>query len=398
MVTFNKYAQKVNTQSVDYLKESNLKSRMMFDYNRETITHNNNQYTVIIQEEKTSNNESYYKISALDEVNLHSGNVIYWDRLKSYYMIFFQRKTEKTYFVGRIYEAKYPIVYLDKFNNKVKQFGVIKSVNNAIKNENVGSTESVAELIDGDMILYLEKTDTIGSLMKRHKYIKIGNRNWKISGWDDLTYDNIVLFNLVETLNFDEDTDIPYPEIDYSLANITSNIENISSVQLNSSIDLNVKTFFKDDEIEEEYLIETTNCKNKKENIVFNKTGIAKVKITGQKTKIKKEYSIEVKEETVVNLLLKVSGRALIKQSVPYTYTITLVNNGQAMSEEEFNNKYDITFEKEKEVKIKKVIPSEFFLIINNTGKYIIKIKATNKEDLTTIEKEITIECEDLLS
>ena len=398
MVTFNKYLQKVNTQSVDYLKQSNLKKRLIFDYNKEIITYNDNQYAVIIQVEKTSNNESYYKISALNESNLCSGNVIYWDRLKNYYMIFFQRKTEKSYFIGRIYEAKYLITYLDDFNNKIKQYGVVKSINDAIKDEDIGSTESVAELIDGDMLLYLEKTDTINSLMKRNKYIKIANRNWKIVGWDDLTYDNIISFNLVETLNFDEDTDIPYPEIDYNLANITSNIDNINTVQLNSNIDLNINTIFKDNIIEEEYLIETTNCKNVDRNIIFNNTGTAKIKIIGQKTKVEKEYSIEVQEEIVSNLLLKVSGRALVKQSVPYTYIIRLINNGQEMTEEEFNNKYDITFEKDEKVKTKKVTSSEFFLIINDIGKYVIKIKAMNKENLASIEKDITIECEDLLS
>ena len=61
MVTFNKYRQKVNTQSVDYLKQSNLKKRLIFDYNKEIMTHNDNQYAVIIQVEKTSDNESYYK-------------------------------------------------------------------------------------------------------------------------------------------------------------------------------------------------------------------------------------------------------------------------------------------------------------------------------------------------
>ena len=145
-------------------------------------------------------------------------------------------------------------------------------------------------------------------------------------------------------------------------------------------------------------MIETTNCKNVDKNIVFNNTGTAKIKIIGQKTKVEKEYSIEVQEEIVSNLLLKVSGRALVKQSVPYTYIIKLINNGQEMTEKEFNNKYDITFEKDEKVKIKKVTSSEFFLIINDIGKYVIKIKAMNKENLASIEKDITIECEDLLS
>ena len=145
-------------------------------------------------------------------------------------------------------------------------------------------------------------------------------------------------------------------------------------------------------------MIETTNCKNVDKNIIFNNIGTAKIKIIGQKTKVEKEYSIEVQEEIVSNLLLKVSGRALVKQSVPYTYIIKLIDNGQEMAEEEFNNKYDITFEKDEKVKIKKVTSSEFFLIINDIGKYVIKIKAMNKENLASIEKDITIECEDLLS
>lgn len=399
MSIYNRYLQKVNTQSIDYLKQKNLKDRLLFDYNREKIIYNDKIINVIIQLERFSNNESYYKISADNDAGLQTGNVFLWERLNTYFMIFSKRQTEKSYFIGRIYEAKYPITYLDIFNNKVTQFGVVKSINDTIKDETIGATQTVAELIDGDMVLYLEKTETINSLKKRGKKIKIQNRNWEIKGWDDLTYDNIILFNLAEVLNYNEDSEeIPYPELDYTYATITSNIDNIKEIQSNSSIELKIKTIFKDNEIQENYAVVTTNCEYKDGIINFSKTGIVKIAITGEKTKVTKQYELEVQEEFIENKILKIIGRSLVKKSVPYSYSVKLLNNGNEISKEELISNYTISFEKDDIVKIKKIDNSEFFLKIEDIGNYKIKITLTNNNTMLSINKEIMIESEDILA
>ena len=399
MSIYSKYLQKVNTQSVDYLKQRNLKDRLLFDYNREKILYNDKIINVIIQLEKFSNNESYYKISADNDAGLKTGNVFLWQRLNTHFMIFSQRNTEKSYFIGRIYEAKYSISYLDTFNNKVTQFGVVKSINDTIRDEAIGATQTVAELIDGDMVLYLEKTETINSLKKRGKKIKIQNRNWEIKGWDDLTYDNIILFNLAEVLNYNEDSEeIPYPELDYTYATITSNIDNIEEIQNNSSIELKVKTIFKDTEIQEDYNIETINCSYSNGIINFANIGLATITITGNKTKATKQYELDIQETFVENQVLKIIGRGLVKKSVPYSYSVKLLNNGTEISKEELNANYTISFEKDEVVKIKKIDVTEFFLKIEDIGNYKIKIILTNKNTMLPINKEITVESEDILA
>lgn len=398
MINFNKYSAKVETQSVDFLKKRNLSNRLKFDYNREDIVFNNNEYRVVIQSDGYYNTEKYFKISAPKEIGLKTGNVFYWKRQESYFMIVLQRKTEKTYFTGRIQEARYPVSYLDSFNNKVTQYGVIKNIEDTTRSNIIQPTPTIAEIIDGSLTLLLEKTETIKVLKERGKYVKIGNRDWKIVGWDDLTYDNIVCFNLVETLSFEEDTDIPYPEIDYEKAIISSNLDNISTIQLNSSIILNISTIFKNENIEEEYQIDVVNCNYTDNSIIFDTVGLVEIKITGLKTNVIKTYSLEIKDETISNLVLKVEGRALIKQSVPYSYIIKLIDNGIEVDAIDFNENYDISFEKEAPIKIKKINSSEFFLIANELGTYSIKIKAINKQTMFVLEKEITINCEDLLS
>lgn len=399
MSIYSKYLQKVNTQSVDYLKQRNLKDRLLFDYNREKILYNDKIINVIIQLEKFSNNESYYKISADNDAGLKTGNVFLWQRLNTHFMIFSQRNTEKSYFIGRIYEAKYLISYLDTFNNKVTQFGVVKSINDTIRDETIGATQTVAELIDGDMVLYLEKTETINSLKKRGKKIKIQNRNWEIKGWDDLTYDNIILFNLAEVLNYNEDSEeIPYPELDYTYATITSNIDNIEEIQNNSSIELKVKTIFKDTEIQEDYNIETINCSYSNGIINFANIGLATITITGNKTKAIKQYELDIQESFVENQVLKIIGRGLVKKSVPYSYSVKLLNNGTEISKEELNVNYTISFEKDEVVKIKKIDVTEFFLKIEDIGNYKIKIILTNKNTMLSINKEFTVESEDILA
>lgn len=401
MSTYDKYLQKVNQQSVDYLKQQNLNNRLIYDYNSEEIEYNNNLYKVIIQSKKIANNESCYKISAPKQYELHAGDVVFWKRVNSHYMIFTERITEKSYFIGDLYEARYLITYLDSFNNKHSQYGVVKSINDTIRDENITNIPVVAELINGDMVLYLTKTENTKYLLKRNKMLKIGNRNWKIVGWDDLTYNNIIMFSLVEALKFNEDADnIPYPEIDYSTANIITNLDSLGVVKLNSSLPLNIQTIFKDEKVDETYSVVCENCDYVNNIITFNTLNTAIITIIGNITHVKKEYTINITSGEQNVFVLKVSGRSLIKQSVPYSYKITLYNNGVPVPEDVFNSDtYQVVFEKNTaDVKIKRVDNSNFFLKIENIGKYIVKIKVTNITTLENITKEIIIESEDIIS
>lgn len=396
---YEKYINRVNKQSVDYLKKDNLKQRLLYDYNTEIIEYNNKQLSVIIQTEKYSDNDSYYKISSDFETGLKSGSVIDWKRVNRKFMIFSNRITEKSYFIGRMYEAKYEVSYIDEYGNKITQYGVVKSINDTIKDETVDSIPITVAMIDGDLVLYLEKTPTINNLFNREKIIKIGNRNWKIVGWDDLTYDNIVMFNLIEMLkNSNDSEDIPYPELDYKKSIISSNLDNLTDFALNYQLDLKIETYVNDELVKENYDIITKNCTYTNNKILFNNIGTAYVKIIGKESKKEKEYNFNIINEITDDITIKITGRGLIKISVPYTYIITGFINGQEINKADFDLKYKTEFIKDEAIKIKKITASEFFLKTDKIGTYNITINIKDINDMIVCTKEIQIQSEDILA
>lgn len=394
----NKYLQKIEMYSDDSLKKSNLRERLKYDYNSEIITYNDSMHRVIIQAGRDSENNSYYKISAPNEVGLKSGSVFFWDRVGSNYMVVFKRATEKSYFIGQIYEARYEITFINELNKKVKQYGVIKSLTDKLS-QTEPETSYAINLIDGDMVLLLEDTEDLKFLLKREKTIKIKNRSWKIVGWDDLTYDNIIAIELVETLNFKEDeADLPYPEKPKNELIISSSLDKYEKISINTALDLEIKTLNGLQVIDDNYEIISDNSIIEDNKIIFNKLGAVNIKIKSTETGIEKNYSIEVTQSESEKSAV-VRGRTLIKENIAYSYSILMYDNENMLDKDFIKNNFKLSFIKDDKIKIKTIDSTEFFLIAEGIGKFDILIKLTNIEDENeAYEITLSIESEDILS
>lgn len=395
-MNYNQYLKSLKYYSRDADKERTFNYRLNEDYNREEITYNNELYKSIIQTGKIgSNSEAYYTISVSNDLKLKSGDIIHWNRINRDFMIFYPRQTEKNYFIARLYEAQYDIAWIDNYGDKKFIYGVIKSINDTIKKQNISNL--FIDTIDGDMVLYIPLNKDTTDFLKRGRTIKIKNRNWKINGWNDLTFENIAEIGLSEVLNneYTDTEDTPGSENIYYKKEIISNLDNILYIALNNIIPLEIKTLLNEEQKKEKYIINTVNCEynNINNEIFFNTLDTALVNIIGEDSHIIKSYRIEVKPEIEEKIIFKIQGKSLIKNSVKYSYKILGYING---IEVDYNN-YNFTWIIPEDCKIKKTSDREIFLETKNIGKHTL---AANIQSISNFEQYVAsldIESEDLI-
>jgi hypothetical protein len=330
MTYYNKYVKRVNYNSREALKDRAFSRRLEKDYNRETVYKENDKespISAIIQTSQLSARYDYKKISLPLSTNIKTGDILYWERDNTNWLIYLQRNTEKNYFLGEMREANCFISWKDKYGNKYSQLG---SFSRTSPGGGGLETDYVLDYLDDGAQLLLSQNETSKKLQIYDKFI-IDNYVWEVRGVDTTTYKNIILYSLkITRWNKDEDTsDLPLGQINTQTI-IESNLDSFLENKLNSTILINPSTKVNGNIIEEEYLIEVDNCTLQNNNIIlFDTLGTAYISITGIKTGVNKKYELNIIENPSVINTYFIKGPDLVKETLSYTYEIIRNINGE---------------------------------------------------------------------
>ena len=330
------YETRVNYNSQSNLKDRAFARRLEKDYNKERIARIEDMsttYPAIIQTSQLNARYDYKKISLPFSMNIKIGDIIYWERTKSNWMIYLQRTTEKNYFLGEMREANYDIWWKDKFGKEYHQIGCFARTSPGSHGV-IGSrgikTDYVLDYLVDNAQLMLPKNDISVKLKLYDKFIIDGNV-WEVRGVDSATYTNILLYTLkLAQWNKDEDTEnLPHGK-ENIVSEIDTLLDNFSEVKLNSEIILDCRTKINGSLVEDKYEIKTKNCTLKDNTaIIFDNVGEAIVEIISGNTEKNKIYTISVLEQpSEVNTFL-IQGPNTVKTTLSYKYKVFQNTNGE---------------------------------------------------------------------
>lgn len=331
MTYYDRYVDRVKYNSRHALKDRAFSGRLEKDYNREDIyklDDKENPIPAIIQTSQLSARYDYKKISLPLSTEIKTGDIIYWEREKTNWLIYLQRNTEKNYFLGEMREANCTISWKDKYGNKYSQLG------NFSRTSPGGGgieTDYVLDYLDDGAQLLLTNNETSRKLQIYNKFI-IDNYVWEVRGIDTTTYKNIILYSLkITRWNKDEDTsDLPLGQINTKTI-IESNLDSFTEKKLNSTILVNPTTKVNGNIVEDEYIIEVENCTLQENNLIsFDTLGTANITIRGIKSGVVKQYQIEIVENPSVANIYSIKGPELVKATLSYTYEIVRNINGES--------------------------------------------------------------------
>lgn len=331
MTYYDRYVDRVKYNSRHALKDRAFSRRLEKDYNREDIyklDDKENPIPAIIQTSQLSARYDYKKISLPLSTEIKTGDIIYWEREKTNWLIYLQRNTEKNYFLGEMREANCTISWKDKYGNKYSQLG------NFSRTSPGGGgieTDYVLDYLDDGAQLLLTNNETSRKLQIYNKFI-IDNYVWEVRGIDTTTYKNIILYSLkITRWNKDEDTsDLPLGQINTKTV-IESNLDSFTEKKLNSTILVNPTTKVNGNIVEDEYIIEVENCTLQENNLIsFDTLGTANITIRGVKSGVVKQYQVEIVESPSVANIYSIKGPELVKATLSYTYEIVRNINGES--------------------------------------------------------------------
>ena len=324
MDAYDRAKKRAQFSSVSGLKDLAFDRRLKRDYNRETITVGDKKYETIIQTSRLNESSDYKKISTKFSTPISVGDVVYWDRLDSYWLIYLQRNTEKNYFLGEMQLAKYEIFWSDEWGNIYSQLACMRNISLDIERYN-----GYFDVGEGSMELLMTNTPQTKSL-KRYSKIKINDIVWEVVGVNDFNIDNVIVFYLREVegnSNYDTSTQ-PFGKVAFR-KKVETCLDDITEINLNSIIDFNLTIKVNGEFIDDNYTVKCTNCVFQNNRIIFTSPGKATIEINTEKTNITKFIQIDVKEEVSFDSqIYSISGPDTVKTLLSYNFTLIRNING----------------------------------------------------------------------
>lgn len=384
--------QRAQRHTTGELKERTFNRRLQKDYNKEEISLNNdldNPKEVIIQTSRLTDKSDHKKISAPLELGLVPGQMIYWNRLQNNWLIYYDRNTEKDYFIGEIREAQYLIKWKDEFGVVREEYGVFSrdpmTLDSAAKGQSENGSSFVMEFLDGEGFLFMPRNEKTLTLNYYDKFV-IGRNTWEVSGVDDTTYKNILMFVLRKTeRNKDlDDKDLPNGQVTEAV-NIYSNLDTVTEVEFGSSLELEIFTELNGKKIQDTYSFEINNCSIVNHLITFNSNDeVATITVTSEKTKKSKTYNVLISETPETETFYEiVGGGSTIKAQISYNYRVYKNINGER---EPLTGTWTVDNEN---VKITPATGHEISVKPLKPATFVLSVKLENNE---IVEKEIVAE------
>lgn len=354
-------------------KVKTFKRALNSSYNAETVyNQNNSDFLALISgtnSQKLQDNERKIFSTLLDN-ECAVGDIIFWERDNSRWMITEQTTTEKAVFQGFINKVNYQLEWKDLNTGTIYKQWVVAETS-AEKTIEDGVKNSITYDLFSDSLFIMMPKKTKGvELLKRYDEIIIGGKKWIIEVVDNISNTNILKLYVKETaLNRDLDTATLANGNVEVIFTFTSALDNIEEIEVDKTIVLN-PVLFKNDEIQDlNYLIKVSNCINTNGVITFNNTGTAIITISYPTVNKSYKYIINVVEtsaEIVSNTFIL--GSSTLKTLNIATYSFINIINGEQVS-------LDGVWE----------IDTNYLTTVTSDSDNL-QIKAKNKTGLTTIK------------
>ena len=361
---FQKRLKTSATIPLNKLEEDKLKTfkiALERSYNREIVERKDGtQIKCLISGINTQPKIEKKSFSTLVENNCDVGEVLYWVRRNSHWIITDMEETEKSVFQGYISQALYHLKWLDK------KTGVIYDEWACTKGpEETTIPDGVKHNINYDnlnqsLYLMMPKHSDGMDLLDRYFELFVNGKKWKIQSADRYSYDKLVTLQLVESL-INEDIDDTENEIVDGKIDInylfSCSLDGIDSLKRNQESALLFSLYTNKELSMLEPQISVENCRYENGKIIFDSIGEAHIIFNYPTIDKTYEYLITITEDEVVNEVASIIGESIVKTMTYNTFAFDYTLNGEKVEAQGVwsfdKNYFDVISESNKEIKLK---------------------------------------------
>ena len=192
MFTRIQYAGGVMDNRVDKSKLHSMQMALQNSYQAEWITLNDNKYRCLINPDKLKEDYDQKVISIEHSAGMKEGDVFYWDRTNTHWLVYLQQHSESAYFRAQIRRCNYEI----EVNNHKYWVYLRGPVETALvwrQKHNIEFND-----LNYSLLIYVTKNEETLDFFKRFQILKIDGHRWRVAATDIFSQGSIIEVYLEE--------------------------------------------------------------------------------------------------------------------------------------------------------------------------------------------------------
>ena len=192
MFTRIQYAGGVMDNRVDKSKLHSMQMALQNSYQAEWITLNDNKYRCLINPDKLKEDYDKTVISIEHSAGMKEGDVFYWDRTDTHWLVYLQQHSESAYFRAQIRRCNYEI----EVNNHKYWVYLRGPVETALvwrQKHNIEFND-----LNYSLLIYVTKNEETLDFFKRFQILKIDGHRWRVAATDIFSQGSIIEVYLEE--------------------------------------------------------------------------------------------------------------------------------------------------------------------------------------------------------
>ena len=192
MFTRIQYAGGVMDNRVDKSKLHSMQMALQNSYQAEWITLNDNKYRCLINPDKLKEDYDQKVISIEHSAGMKEGDVFYWDRTDTHWLVYLQQHSESAYFRAQIRRCNYEIE-VNKHKYWVYLRGPVETALVWRQKHNIEFND-----LNYSLLIYVTKNEETLDFFKRFQILKIDGHRWRVTATDIFSQGSIIEVYLEE--------------------------------------------------------------------------------------------------------------------------------------------------------------------------------------------------------
>lgn len=165
-------------------------------YQAEWIHFNNRKYRCLINPQKYNEDYDQKEISIDFEAGMRDGDVFYWDRAESHWMVYLHNVSEKAYFRAKILKCNFEVeVDGTKYPATLKRGPIETSLQWRQKHQREFNDMNYS------LVLYVPKDEITNEFFKRFRVIEFEGQNWRVATVNRYSIEGLIELHLEEYYN-----------------------------------------------------------------------------------------------------------------------------------------------------------------------------------------------------
>lgn len=184
-------------------KYLSFKSALEDSYQAEWIVLNDRRQRCLINPDKLTEEYDQKEISIDFESGMKVGDIFYWERTNSYWMVYLQRLEEEAYFRAQIRQCNYQINNWWVYLRGPIETALVWNQKHSIEFNDMNYT----------VLLYVPKSEETQAFFKRFQIVKFDGHNWRVAAVDRYSQEGIIEVYLEEYFDNEMEDNMVKPEI-----------------------------------------------------------------------------------------------------------------------------------------------------------------------------------------